>query len=348
MNKYRVIELIGAVSLAVIMMVSCGKKTEPAKVSDNAGIGREDIVNMSETNIDDPSDSKTESGDETKTDDGQMWSYKDGKYTFNFKERDKSAEKDLSDIASLRGVALDDQPDDWYFGKSTYDESTGEVTYIWDRSQNTIDTCEQYGAIYRGDTERKVIYITFDCGYEYGTTASILDTLKEKQVSSIFFVTGAYVKSEHALMERMLNEGHIIGNHTVNHLRASTLSGEDLIKELENLEDMFYEQFPDAEPLIFYRPPYGNCDKYVLALTHKMGYHTVLWSYTYMDYDTDNQISYTEAMNKVKGGLHPGAVYLFHAESKTNAAILGDFIDWVREQGYEILPVCDIIQQRGE
>lgn len=343
-----------AILLALLMCASAaaGCKKKPAEVSDGSGIERIPLQSSDEnvppSGNNDDEDKKDETNDkDDKTnpaDDGKLWSVEDGKYTYNFPARDRHAKINTSDIASLFGTEFDDQPDDWYFGKSTYDEATGNVTVAWDRYQSTIDKVAQYGAIYRGDTTRKVCYFTFDCGYEFGPTASILDTLKEKQVPGIFFLTGDYVESEDALIKRMLDEGHIVGNHTVNHLRANTLSADAFIAELEGVEYMFYEKFPDADPMIFFRPPYGNCNEYVLALAQKMGYHTVMWSYTYMDYDTNNQLPHDQALAKLKSGLHPGAVYLFHTESTTNAAVLGDFIDWVREQGYEILPVCDIIQ----
>lgn len=337
--------LVVLLALSMLAAASCSKYV--AEIADNAGIGRDQVLEMKAQNPDEGSDEEPEikDNDQEPEKNEKVWEFVNGKYIYHFSKRDDSGLKDLSDIEGLYGVALDDQPDDWYFGKSTYDESTGEVTYVWDRSQSTIDTVEKYGAIYRGDTTRKVCYFTFDCGYEYGPTSSILDTLKEKQVSGIFFLTGTYVKSEHALMERMINEGHIIGNHTASHPHCNQLTAQQFIDELDELEDMFIEQFPDAQPMVFFRPPYGNCNEYILALTQKMGYHTVMWSYTYMDYDTENQLSYNEAMDKLKSGLHPGCVYLFHTESITNAAILGDFIDWVRAQGYEILPIADLLQE---
>jgi len=279
---------------------------------------------------------------EAKPENGKSWAIVNGKYEYYFDKRDKSAQKNLSDMANVSTASFEDQPDDWYFGKTSYNESTGEVTYSWDRYDSTIQTVEKYGGIYRGDTENKTIYLTFDCGYEYGPTPDILDTLKEKQVPAIFFVTGQYVKEETELIQRMLDEGHIVGNHTVGHYRGTKLTAQEFVDEVQGLEDLFYASFPDADPMIYYRPPYGNCNEYTLRLADKMGYKTVMWSYTYMDYDTNNQLSYADAMAKVKSGLHPGAVYLFHTESTTNAAILGDFIDWARGQGYEFLPVCDI------
>ena len=373
-STFKKLSLLIVIALSAVMLFSCLR--DAADVSDSSGVGRpqdkveesgkdktpekqdgkgdnSDLDGYTEPPLDNQG-SKTDDNqgddtgdkkdDEPKLEDGKLWAFKDGKYMYNFPKRDKSKQANISDIANLYGTSFDDQPDDWYFGKTTYDESTGEVTYGWDRYQSTIDAVGKYGAIYRGDTTRKVCYFTFDCGYEYGPTPDILDTLKEKEVAGVFFLTGDYVESEHDLIKRMLDEGHIVGNHTVSHLHCNQLSGEEFIEEVEGLENMFYEQFPDADPMIFFRPPYGNCNEYILALTQKMGYHTVMWSYTYMDYDTDNQLPHDEAMAKLKGGLHPGAVYLFHTESTTNAAILGDFIDWVRAQGYEILPICDAIQ----
>ena len=210
------------------------------------------------------------------------------------------------------------------------------------RQNKILELIEQYGGIYRGDETRKVCYLTFDCGYEYGITGEMLDTLKEKNVPAIFFVTGQYVREQTDLINRMLDEGHIVGNHMVNHKRSTLLTAQQFVDEMQDLEDLFYANHPNADPMIYYRPPYGNCNEYTFRLADKMGYKTVMWSYTYMDYDTNNQPSYADAMAKVKSGLHPGAVYLFHTESTANKAILGDFIDWARAQGYEFLPVCDI------
>lgn len=366
-----------ALIVAALTLTSCLRGA--AEISETAGIGRvkpetestavdnDPIISAGELNpgtenkgdgytpppldsdIDDDSDDvgdtlpdETTSQAEKKPESGKTWEIVDGKYEYYFEGRDRSAKIDISDMANVSTASFEDQPDDWYFGKTSYNESTGEVTYTWDRYASTIETVEKYGGIYRGNTEAKTIYLTFDCGYEYGPTPDILDTLKEKNVPGIFFVTGQYVKEETELIQRMLDEGHIVGNHTVGHYRGTQLTAQQFVDEMTGLEDLFYANHPDADPMVYYRPPYGNCNEYTLRLADKMGYKTVMWSYTYMDFDTNNQLSYDDAMAKVKSGLHPGAVYLFHTESTTNAAILGDFIDWARGQGYEFLPVCDI------
>ena len=361
-------------TVAALLLTSCLR--EAAKVDKNSGIGRDNVsVETKSTDTEKATDSETtrdtETTSETKTSgetgytpppldkkdeettaetasstDGISWKVENGKYTYSFPPRDESGLATISEMDSTSTALFDDQGDDltgsWYFGKTSYDEATGEATHSWDRYQSTLDLMNKYGGIYRGDETRKVCYLTFDCGYEYGPTKDILDTLKEKEVGAIFFLTGAYVKSEEDLVRRMIDEGHILGNHTVNHKNMTQVSKETFVDELEGVEDLIKEKFPDAEPLHYWRPPMGACNEWVLKLADKMDYHTVMWSWAYYDYDVNNQPDPADALAKAKNGLHPGAVYLLHTESTTNAAILGDLIDWIRAQGYEILPLCDI------
>ncbi len=353
-------------SLAAVLLSSCGGKA--AQVSKSVGVGRDKSLLSAEKNtasidveqqdpaVSDETGSETDENseytppplgkDDEDTVNDISWSIENGKYVYSLPKRDDSGLSTISEMNSTPTALFDDQGDDltgsWYFGKTNYDESTGEVTYVWDRYQSTLDLLDKYGGIYRGDTSSKVCYLTFDCGYEYGYTTDILDTLKEKQAPGIFFITGHYVKSSPEIIKRMLDEGHMVGNHTVNHVNLTQVTADEMVSELEGLEDLFYEQFPDAQPMLFMRPPSGGCNEWVLKLADKMGYRTVLWSFAYYDFDTENQLEPEDALAKLKGGLHPGCVYLFHTESSTNAAVLGDFIDWVREQGYEIKPLCDI------
>jgi len=269
----------------------------------------------------------------------------DGKYIYSLPKRDDSGLATLSDLNSVWGLHFPDsnlESGDWYTGKLIRDLNTGEVTVKWDRWDSTIEILNQYHGIYKGNTEEKVCYLTFDCGYEYGTTTKILDTLKEKQAPGLFFLTGQYVREEPELIQRMMDEGHLVGNHSVNHKQMASLSADEFQKELNGLEDLFYAQFPDAPPMLYYRPPSGDMNQWSLRLADKMGYTTVLWSTTYKDYDTNNQLPVEDALTLMKQGLHNGAVYLLHAESQTNADMLGDLIDWIRAQGYTILPICDI------
>lgn len=179
----------------------------------------------------------------------------------------------------------------------------------------------------------KQICLTFDQGYENGYTAKILDTLKEKNVKAIFFLVDDYAKRNPELVERMINEGHTIGNHSVHHYSMPTLDINTSRKEITNLHDYIKEKY-DYEMYLF-RPPMGEFSEQSIAITQSCGYKTVLWSYAYADWDPDRQMEPSKALSKIENAVHPGAIYLLHSVSKTNSEILGDFIDYVKSQGYE-------------
>ena len=184
---------------------------------------------------------------------------------------------------------------------------------------------------------KKVIYLTFDEGYENGYTEKILDILKEKQVSAVFFVTMPYAREQTALMNRFVQEGHVIGNHSVTHPSQGmpSLSIEDQIAEYQELQDFIKNTY--QYDMYLFRPPAGIFSEQSLAAAACFGYRTVLWSFAYADWDPDRQPSTEEALKKMEGRLHNGAIYLLHAVSATNTAVLGEFIDYAREQGYEFI-----------
>lgn len=347
---------IAALLFCALALNACSRV--PAAISSSGGIGRltENKSDPSVSAVDAPDDpagtpvqsdgtgDPAESGAEPaapKTSDGKIWELKNGHYVYNIPKRDASGLATISEMYETPNGPMEDQPNDWFPGKWTYNEATGEATMVWDRWDSTLDIVRKYHAIYTGDQTRKVCYLTFDCGYEYGTTSRILDTLKAKNAPAMFFLTGDYVESEYDLMKRMQDEGHLIGNHTMDHVSMNTVSVEEFQRQLNDLEDLFVQQFPDAQPLVYFRPPKGSCNEWVFKLADKMGYKTVMWSATYQDYDTSAQWSYDDAMAICKSQLRPGVVYLLHAESETNTQILGGLIDWIRAQGYEILPICD-------
>ena len=244
-------------------------------------------------------------------------------------------------------VGYDDsgQPNgqDWYSGQVRYDETTGESTVLWERGASTLKSLSDHRGFYRGDTTRKVVYFTFDCGYEQdGLTGTILDTLKEKHVSGTFFINGYYVESAADYIRRMLDEGHIVANHSLNHEMLTGVSVRTFYDEVIGLEEKYYKAFPDAPPMLYFRPPSGNCNNWVLTYAEKLGYVTALYSFAYNDWDTKAQPDLDAAFENLKIKLHPGCVYLFHTVSSTNAKLIPMAIDWIREQGYEILPLCDI------
>ncbi|MBE6626440.1 MAG: hypothetical protein E7628_04595 [Ruminococcaceae bacterium] len=353
-NRGRILSLI----LAALLLASCSK-TGPAKISDSSGVGRDPELVSGYTPDTSETDTPPETDDTSTTPPSPSvenpyevgstaWELVNGKYTYYFGPRDESGLATIGEMYTMERKNLPDQPAgyDWFYAHTSYNEATGEVTPgSWDRYDSTIEFIEKYGGIYRGDETQKVCYLTFDCGYEYGTTSQILDVLKEKNAPAIFFVTGHYVEEQYDLMKRMLDEGHLIGNHTVNHWKMSEVTVDQFMQQLNDLEAMYLEKFPDAPPMHYFRPPSGSCNEWSFIMADKMGYKTVMWSWTYYDYDTNNQLPVAEALAKAKNALHPGVVYLFHAESQTNADMLGDLIDWIRAQGYEIMPICSIETQ---
>lgn len=206
------------------------------------------------------------------------------------------------------------------------------------------DIVDKHGAIFLGDTSRKELYLTFDNGYENGYTARILDTLKEKKVPAVFFVTGHYVTSQPELLKRMVNEGHLIGNHSWSHPDMTTVSSEQIRQELDKVKSEVTRVTGQKE-MAFLRPPRGIFSERTLKLTRDMGYTNVFWSLAYKDWDVHAQKGARYAYDKVTSQLHPGAVILLHSISKDNAEALGSIIDAARQQGYEFVPL-DRLQRR--
>ena len=194
---------------------------------------------------------------------------------------------------------------------------------------------KDYEGIYVGNKEDKVIYLTFDEGYENGYTGAILDTLKEKEVTAIFFVTMPYVKQNVELVQRMIDEGHIVGNHTVNHpSMPSVIDDAKLEEEITKLHDYVKENFGGYE-MTYLRPPKGEYSERTVKIAKDLGYRTVLWSSAYDDWDTSKQDRLDYARKMIYNYAHNGCVMLLHAVSKDNTALLGEVIDTLRNSGYE-------------
>ncbi len=190
----------------------------------------------------------------------------------------------------------------------------------------------EYNAKAINQTEEKVINLTFDQGYENGFTSKILDTLKEKGVKATFFVVGDYAERQPELVKRMIDEGHTVGSHSVNHYSMPELTVEEMTEEIMGLHEYMLENFGICMNL--FRPPKGEYSEQSLAVTADLGYKTVLWSFAYADWDTDNQPDKDSALEKLIARAHPGAIYLLHSVSETNSEILGDFIDAMLAEGY--------------
>ena len=192
----------------------------------------------------------------------------------------------------------------------------------------------RYDAAYLGDTSKKVLYLTFDAGYENGCTAQILDILKKHNVPAAFFLVGNYLQKNPDLVRRMVQEGHTVGNHTMHHPDMSKLTDKAAFqKELEDLEKLYLEITGQQMPK-YYRPPQGIYSEENLKMAQELGYKTVFWSLAYVDWNNDKQPTLAHAFEKLIPRTHDGAVVLLHSTSKTNAQILDELLTKWKEMGY--------------
>lgn len=205
----------------------------------------------------------------------------------------------------------------------------------------------QYNSYYLGDTSQKVIYLTFDAGYENGNTPAILDALKKHNAPAAFFVVGNYIETAPDLVKRMVQEGHIVGNHTYHHPDMSKISDEAAFKqELESLAALYQETTGQELPK-FYRPPQGKYSEENLKQAQALGYQTIFWSLAYVDWYTDNQPTQQQAFDKLLPRIHDGAIVLLHSTSKTNAEILDSLLTKWEEMGYHFAPLTELANEKG-
>ena len=197
-------------------------------------------------------------------------------------------------------------------------------------NKKILDT---YQGIYMGNSNSKYVYLTFDEGYEAGYTSKILAVLKENSVPATFFITAHYLNTEPELVKQMIDNGHIIGNHTVNHKSMPSLTKEQIKKEVMDLHSAIYQKF--GYEMKYLRPPKGEYSERTIAYTNTLGYKTVMWSLAYDDWDEKKQGREEYGKQKIIDNIHPGAIILLHATSKDNSNILGDCIKEIRNMGYE-------------
>ncbi len=198
----------------------------------------------------------------------------------------------------------------------------------------SAESLRRYNAYYAGPSDQKVIYLTFDAGYENGYTPAILDTLKKHNVKAAFFVVGNYIETSPDLVKRMVEEGHIVGNHTYHHPDMSKISDmASFQKEISSLEEL-YKNTTGQEMPKYYRPPQGKYSESNLKMANELGYKTVFWSLAYVDWYVDQQPTKEEAFQKLIPRIHPGAVVLLHSTSKTNCDILDELLTKWEAEGY--------------
>ena len=201
---------------------------------------------------------------------------------------------------------------------------------------------KKYEAYYAEVTKEKVLYLTFDAGYENGYTAKILDTLKKHQVPATFFLVGNYIESCPQLVERMVKEGHVVGNHTYTHPDMSAIETEETFsEELSKLENA-YKEVTGKKMKKYYRPPQGKYSEENLKMAKDMGYKTIFWSLAYVDWYESDQPTKEEAFDKLIPRVHPGAVVLLHSTSKTNADILDELLTKWENMGYSFKSIEEL------
>lgn len=197
-------------------------------------------------------------------------------------------------------------------------------------NKKLIDENEGYAL---GNSEKKYIYLTFDEGYEAGYTPKILETLKNNNVKAAFFITAHYINTQEELVKQMIDEGHIVGNHTVNHKSMPDLSQKEIEQEVMELHQVMNNKF--GYEMKYIRPPKGEFSERTLKNTNSLGYKTVMWSFAYEDWNEDKQPDETKSKEKILKNLHNGEIMLLHGNSKTNTNILDDIIKEAKNMGYE-------------
>ncbi len=327
MKKLKIFAVILSVGL---LFTSCSNKDNDNNTSSEGVVssivsGAESIVSGVESEGD-----KIVSGTESNlTSEGsRMESDTESNLSSTTGKIDTPAMENMADVAKIDYTALsklDNTKHGWGQGKDVDDKN---------RPTSCLSYQEKYQSenayFIKEDTQK--IYLTFDEGYENGYTSKILDVLKEKNCPAVFFVTGPYVEENPDLIRRMIDEGHVVGNHTVNHPSMPTVSSEEAASEIVGLHQQVKADFNYTMTL--FRPPMGEWSDRTLNLTKQLGYKTVFWSFAYEDWKTDSQPDPSAALEKLKNSAHNGAIYLLHAVSSTNTAILGDFIDSMRADGY--------------
>jgi peptidoglycan-N-acetylmuramic acid deacetylase len=204
----------------------------------------------------------------------------------------------------------------------------------------------RYGSFYKADPNKKVLYLTFDNGYENGYTEKVLDVLKKEKVPATFFVTGHYLLSASDLVKRMVKEGHIIGNHSWHHPDLTKVSDERLTRELEKIR-VKTEELTGQKQMMYLRPPRGVFSERTLDLAKQQGYTHVFWSLAFTDWVTNNQKGWKYSYDSIMRQIHPGAIILLHSVSSDNAEALEKVIQDLKKQGYTFKSLDDLIIEQN-
>ncbi|RDI42209.1 delta-lactam-biosynthetic de-N-acetylase [Falsibacillus pallidus] len=234
--------------------------------------------------------------------------------------------------------AVSNEPIHWGFQKGKNGEQG--------QAGAKLDTLlAKYGSFYKDSKDKKVLYMTFDNGYENGYTAQVLDVLKKEKVPATFFVTGHYLKSAPDLVKRMVNEGHIVGNHSWGHPDMTQISDEQIKEQLQKVKDET-ARITKQKDMAYLRPPRGIFSERTLKIAQDEGYTHVFWSLAFVDWKTDQQKGWKYSYDNIMAQAHPGAVILLHTVSKDNADALDKAIKDLKKQGYEFKSLDDYMMNK--
>lgn len=252
----------------------------------------------------------------------------------------RAAAETLGEISEATGLAVTEpslESENWGLGfgkegkKPTGNDTPAEMA--------------KYNAYFMADGDEKVIYLTFDCGYENGNTEPILDALKAHNAPATFFVVGHFLESAPDIVKRMVEEGHTVGNHTYHHPDMSQISDRDAFqKEMDDVAAK-YKEITGQDMAMYYRPPQGKYSQANLQMAKDMGYSTFFWSLAYVDWNQDSQPSHEQAFEKLMKRIHPGAIVLLHSTSQTNGEIMDELLTKWEEMGYTFRPLSDFVEK---
>ncbi len=280
-------------------------------------------------------DTEVENGDDKADKDGQ----KNVKEGSSQKKEDKNKFAEAAELVKKKDYsALPKKFNSWWFKRN--------MDHLQSGAQEDFDI-GKYNAVYvdkkamEGKAVDKVIYLTFDCGYDNGYTNGILDVLKKHKAPATFFVTQTYIRDNKEIVKRMKEEGHTVGNHTITHPNLSEASVDKIVEEIVGCQQ-YMKEAVGYDMDAFFRPPKGEYSEYLLQVAKDLGYTTVFWSIAYLDYDVNNQPSVDHVIEHWGKYYHPGAIPLIHNVSSANAAALDTILTNLEKEGYRFGSLCDI------
>ncbi len=312
-NKFRFLGISMVILLLLLGLFGCGKKQE---------LSSNDQNRHQETE-------KQASGEPVKIALEEKQEVKPKLKAEEVKEAEKTPKSNSASTEEVfvdQDTSLSNEKHGWGFKRSDQHETPGF-------GSRTTTLINKYQGIFADSTDQKVVYLTLDEGYENGFTPRILDTLKDNQVKVAFFITGDYITRNPELVKRMVQEGHLVGNHSWTHPSLPDKSNEEIKEEITKLENAFLD-LTGQHIAPYLRPPRGEYSERTLALTQELGYRTTFWSMAYRDWDRDNQPGAEYSYNHVMQNIHPGAVILLHAVSESNTQALDRIIKGLRNEGY--------------